>query len=138
MALIRTEIPIAAAPAAVWEVIRDFPAGPRRMAPGFVVGCQADADVRVVTFADGMVARERLVTVDDDERRLVYAVIGGSVRPDHDTASMQVIPDAGGGSRLVWIHDVRPDDLAPAFRAAMEHGGEVIKRTLGGLDASAA
>ena len=134
MALIRTEILIAAAPAAVWDVIRDFAAGPLRMAPGFVVGCQADADVRVVTFADGVVARERLVTLDD-ERRLVYAVIGDSVRPDHDTAAMQVIPDDGGGSRLVWIHDVRPDDLAPAFRAAMEHGGEVIKRT---LDASTA
>jgi hypothetical protein len=131
VAVIHTEVLIAAAPAAVWDVIRDFAAGPRRMAPGFVVACQAESDVRIVTFADGMVAHERLVTVDDDERRLVYGVIGGSVRPEHDTASMQVVPENGGGSRLVWIHDVRPDDLAPAFRAAMEHGGEVIKRTLG-------
>jgi carbon monoxide dehydrogenase subunit G len=129
MALLRTEISIAAAPADVWDVIRDFASGPLRMAPGFVVGCEADADVRVVTFADGVVVHERFVALDDDERRIVYAVVGGSVQPDHDTAEMQVVPE-DGGCRLVWTHDVRPDELAPGFQAAMDRGAEVIKRTL--------
>ena len=129
MALIRTEILIAAAPADVWDVIRDFAAGPLRMAPGFVIGCQTESDVRVVTFADGVVVHERFVALDDDERRFVYSVIGGSVHPDHDTATMQVVPD-DGGCRFVWTHDVLPDELAAAIRAAMEQGAEVIKRTL--------
>jgi hypothetical protein len=129
MAVLRTEIPIAAAPAAVWEVIRDFAAGPHRMAPGFVVACRAEGEVRVVAFADGTVVHERFVARDDDDRRLVYAVVGGSVRPDHDIAEMRVIP-VDGGCRLVWTHDVRPDELGPGFQAAMDRGAEVISRTL--------
>jgi carbon monoxide dehydrogenase subunit G len=129
MALLRTEIPIAATPADVWDVIGDFAAGPLRMAPGFVVGCEADGDVRVVTFADGLVVHERFVALDDVERRITYSVVGGGVRPDHDTAVMQVIPE-DGGCRLVWTHDVRPDDLGPGFQEAMDRGAEVIRRTL--------
>jgi hypothetical protein len=131
MAFLRTEISIAAAPAAVWEVVRDFAAGPLRMAPGFVVGCQAEGDVRIVTFVDGTVVHERFLALDDDGRRLGYAVVGGSVRPDHDVAEMQVVPD-GGGCRFVWTHDVRPDELGPGFQASMDRGAEVIKRTLEG------
>jgi Polyketide cyclase / dehydrase and lipid transport len=130
VALVRTEILIAAAPADVWRVIGDFEAGPQRMAPGFVVGCDAESDVRVVTFADGVVVHERFVERNDDELRLVYSVIGGSVRPDHDTASMQVVPTDDGACRLVWVHDIRPDELAQAFLARMEQGAEVVKRTL--------
>jgi Polyketide cyclase / dehydrase and lipid transport len=129
MALLRTEISIAAGPADVWDVIGDFAAGPQRMAPGIVVGCRADADLRVVTFADGVVVHERLVALDDDERRIVYSVVGGSVHPDRDTAEMRVVPE-DGGCRLVWTHDLRPDELAPGFQAAMDRGAAVIKRTM--------
>jgi carbon monoxide dehydrogenase subunit G len=129
MALLRTEISIAAGPADVWDVIRDFAAGPLRMAPGFVVGCEADADVRVVTFADGVVVHERFVELDDAERRIVYGVVGGSVQPDHDTAQMQVVPE-DGGCRFIWTRELRPDELAPGFQVAMDRGAEVIKRTL--------
>jgi carbon monoxide dehydrogenase subunit G len=129
MAFLRTEIPIAADPAEVWDVIGDFAAGPLRMAPGFVVGCEAEADLRVVTFADGTVVHERFVARADDERRITYSVVGGSIRPDHDTAEMQVVGE-GEGCRFVWTHDVDPDDLAPGIQAAMEHGAEVVRRTL--------
>ncbi len=129
MAFLRTEIPIAADPAYAWDVIGDFAAGPPRMAPGFVVGCEADADLRVVTFAAGTVVHERFVARADDERRITYSVVGGSIRPDHDTAEMQVLPE-DGGCRLVWTHDVRPDDLGPLIQAAMDRGAEVIGRTL--------
>jgi Polyketide cyclase / dehydrase and lipid transport len=130
MALLRTEISIAATPADVWDVIRDFGAGPPRMAPGFVVGCEADADLRVVTFADGTVVHERLVAVDDGERRITYSVVGGDVRPDQDIAQMQVLPDPDG-CRFVWTRDLRPDELGPGFQAAMDRGAEVIRQTLG-------
>ena len=130
MALLRTEISIPAAPADVWDVIRDFAAGPLRMAPGFVVGCEADGDVRVVTFADGVVVRERFVELDDDERRIVYSLIGGSMQPDHDRAEMRVVAEHGG-CRFLWTRDLRPDELGPGVQAAMDRGAEVIGRTLG-------
>lgn len=130
MAHLRTEISIAAPPAAVWEVIRDFATGPQRMAPGFVVGCRAEADIRIVTFVDGTVVRERFLALDDGERRISYAVVGGSVQPEHDVAEMQVVPE-GDGCRFVWTHDVRPDELGPGFQTSMDRGAEVIRRTLG-------
>lgn len=129
MALLRTEISIAAAPADVWDVIGDFAAGPLRMAPGFVVGCSAEGDLRVVTFADGTVVHERLVLRDDEERRITYSVVDGTVRPDHDVARMQVVPE-DDGCRFVWTRDLRPDELGPGFQAAMDRGAEVIRRTL--------
>jgi hypothetical protein len=43
---------------------------------------------------------------------------------------MQVVPE-DGGCRFVWTRDLRPDELGPAFQAAMDRGAEVIGRTLG-------
>jgi carbon monoxide dehydrogenase subunit G len=129
MAHLRTEISIAAPPADVWAVIRDFAAGPLRMAPGLVVGCEADGDIRVVTFADRTVLHERFLALDDDERRITFSIVGGSIRPEHTTAEMHVVAE-DGGCRLVWTHDVHPDDLGPAIQATMDRGAEVIKRTL--------
>lgn len=93
MASISKEIVIESSAEDVWEVIGDFDAGPSRMAPGFVLDTRVEGDCRVVTFADDSVVRERRVSVDHDTRRIVYAVVGGSVRPVHDNASMQVVAD---------------------------------------------
>ncbi|MEV6875498.1 SRPBCC family protein [Amycolatopsis sp. NPDC051128] len=130
MASIRKEIVIESSAEDVWEVIGDFAAGPSRMAPGFVLDTQVEADCRTVTFADGTVVRERRVGVDHDTRRIVYAVVDGTVRPDHDNASMQVVADGERRCRLAWIRDVLPDELAAPMTEAMAHGLEVIKRTL--------
>jgi len=130
MASVIQEIAIGSTADEVWKVIRDFEDGPARMAPGYVVGTRRDGDCRVVTFADGAVARERFVSVDDDARRIVYAIVGDSIRPVHDNASMQVVSDGEHGCRLIWIHDVLPDALAAPMEAAMTRGLAVIKRTL--------
>lgn len=74
--------------------------------------------------------RERLIALDDEPRRLVFSVIGGTLQPEHDNASMQVVPHGDGGSRFVWIHDVRPDDLAIPMGAGMDHGLSIFKQTV--------
>ncbi|HWO63303.1 MAG TPA: SRPBCC family protein [Umezawaea sp.] len=130
MASISREIVIEAGAEDVWEVVADFAAGPSRMAPGFVVDTRVEADHRVVTFADGTVVRERLVTIDHDTRRIVYSVVGGSVRPEHDNASMRVVADGERRCLLVWSRDVLPDALAAPMAEAMARGLEVTKRTL--------
>ena len=43
------------------------------LVPGFVLDARLDGDARIVTFANGTVARELLVDCDDARRRLVYA-----------------------------------------------------------------
>ncbi|MEV0698426.1 SRPBCC family protein [Saccharopolyspora sp. NPDC050389] len=130
MASVQRELLIEATAEEVWSVIRDFGGGPDRMAPGFVSSTSLEDDVRIVTFTDGTVARERLVTIDEEARRIVYAVIGDTLQPVHDNSSMQVLPEGTDHSRLVWIHDVLPDDLAKPLAAAMEQGFAVIKQTL--------
>ena len=131
MASVQKEIVIDADPADVWGVISDFADGPVRMAPGFVINSKLEEpEIRIATFSDGTVARERRVALDDQSRRLAYSVIGGTMAPTHDNASMQVFPHSDGRSRFVWIHDVQPDDLATAMGVAMEHGLGIFKQTM--------
>ncbi len=131
MASVQKEIIIEADAGDVWAVVGDFVGGPVRMGPGFVTDSRlAEPDVRVVTFDNGWVLHERLITRDDEARRLVFSVVGGTMQPTHDNASMQVFADGAGRSRFVWIHDVRPDDLAPLMGAGMDRGLRVLKETL--------
>ena len=127
MASIHKEIAIAAPPDAVWAAVHDVGAVHLRLVPGFVTDTRMEEGARIVTFANGMVVRELIVDIDDAARRLAYASVGG--RAAHHNASMQVFADAGG-SRLVWITDVLPDALVEAIRANVEHGSEIIKKTL--------
>ena len=92
MASIRREIVIEARPADVWDAIRDVGAVHTRLAPGFVTDTKMDGDARIVTFGNGLVARELIVDVSEDARRLVWAVVGG--RLTHHNASLQVLRTA--------------------------------------------
>ncbi|MFG3708630.1 SRPBCC family protein [Micromonospora sp. NPDC047670] len=130
MASISKEIVIGANADEVWKVIGDFEEGPLRMAPGYVVDTRLEGGYRIVTFADGAVARERLVSVDHHARRIVYAVVGGTLSPAHDNASMQVVADDEHRCRLIWTHDVLPDDLAEPIETAMIRGMEAVRQTL--------
>jgi len=75
-----------------------------------------------------MVARELIVDVDDEARRVVWAVVGG--RFTHHNASVQVFADGTAGSRLVWIADLLPNALAPDIRAMIDQAAAVMKPTL--------
>ncbi|PRY41368.1 SRPBCC family protein [Umezawaea tangerina] len=128
MASISKDVLIESSAEDVWAVVGDFATGPSRMAPGFVADTRVEADHRVVTFANGTAVRERLVTVDHDARRIVYSVVGGSVEPDHDNASMQVVAEGERRCRLVWVRDVLPDGLAAPMAESMALGLAATKR----------
>jgi carbon monoxide dehydrogenase subunit G len=130
MASIQREVLIQADPATVWDALSDVGALHRRLAPGFVTDVRLEEGARVVTFGNGLVARELIVDIDDKARRLVWSVVGG--RMTHHNASAQVLPDGERGSRFVWIADLLPHELAPGVAAMMEQGLAVIKRTLEG------
>ena len=128
MASIRKEVLIDVAPDEVWAAVRDIGAVHTRLAVGFVTDCRLDGDARIVTFANGLVAREPIVTIDDAERRLVWSAVGG--RLTHYNASAQVFDAGGGRSRFVWIADLLPNEMAPAVEAMIAQGIAAIKRTL--------
>ena len=83
--------------------------------------------MRVVTFFNGLVAREQLVAREDDVQRIAYASVGG--RATHHNASVQVFAN-GEGARVVWITDVLPDELATPMAEMMDRGIEVMRKTL--------
>ena len=91
MASIQKNIIIDAAPADVWDALRDFGALHTRLVPGFVTDTKLEGDARIVTFANGTVAREVLVDSDDSKRRLVYAI--KSDRLTQHSASAQVFSE---------------------------------------------
>jgi len=127
MATLRREIAVAAGATPVWQKLRDFGAVHTKVAPGFLTDLRMDNGDRVLTFFNGMVARERLVTLDDEACRLVYAVVEGQA--SHYNASVQVFPD-GDGSRVVWTVDLLPNELASAIGGLMDEAVKVMKKTL--------
>jgi Polyketide cyclase / dehydrase and lipid transport len=128
MATLRKQIAVEAGASHVWSAVRDFGAVHTRVAPGFLTDLKMNDGDRIVTFFNGLVARERLVTVDDDACRLVYAAVEG--RASHYNAAVQVFPEGDGRSRLVWTIDLLPDELAPAIGGMMDHAAGFMKKAL--------
>jgi carbon monoxide dehydrogenase subunit G len=127
MASLHKDIPIAASADHVWAIVRDFGAV-HKLAPGFVTETKLEGDTRIVTFANGNVAHERLVDCDEARRRLVYAI--SSERVTHYNASVQVLADGGASSRLIWIVDLLPNEIAPYIGGQMEQAAPAMQRAL--------
>ena len=126
MASIHKDILIDAAANDVWAAVRDFGAVHQRLVPGFVLDARLDGDARIVTFANGTVARELLVDCDDARRRLVYAVI--SERLKQHSASVQVMADGEARSRLIWIVDVLPNEMASYIDDQMDQAALAMRK----------
>lgn len=129
MASLHRDIPIDASPDSVWAVVRDFGAV-QKLAPGFVIEARLDGAARIVTFANGNVAREMLVDCDEARRRLVYAI--SNERVQHYNASVEVIADGAANSRLIWTVDVLPHEIAPYIESQMEQAARAMQQALGG------
>ena len=128
MATISKELPVDASPADVWDALADFGALHQRLVPGFVTACEFDGEARTITFANGTVARELLVTSDAERRRLVYAISGDRVK--HYSAAAQVLDDGQGGTRFNWTIDVLPNELAPYISGQMDLGVAAMQKAL--------
>src|ERR1700735_286669 len=132
MATIRSELKTRAPASEVWSAIRDIGALHTRLVPGFVVDTKLEPGARIVTFINGMVLREPIVTLDDEAplrpstrggvagapivtlddeaRRLVWAAEGG--RASHYNAALQVSERADGLTSVVWNADFLADDIS--------------------------
>ena len=117
-----------ARPAEVWDAVRDIGALHTRLVPGFVIATRLEPGARVVTFANGMTVREPIVTIDEQDRRLVWSAVGGSLT--HYNASAQVVAEPDGSSRVVWIADLLPDEAARSVEGMMDAGMAAMKAAL--------
>lgn len=130
MASIHRDIPIHAPSDDVWAAVRDFGAVHQRLGPGFAIDARLDGNARIVTFHNGMVAREELVDCDDGRRRLVYAILSNE-RVKHYSASVQVFPDGETRSRIIWIVDLLPNEIAPYIDGQMNLAVVAMQKALG-------
>ncbi len=128
MATVRRVIVTRANAGDVWSAIRDVGALHTRLVPGFVVDTRLEGSVRIVTFGNGTVLREPIVTIDEAGRRLVWSAEGGITQ--HYNASVQVFATDDGGCEVVWIADFLPDTAASAIAGAIEAGCAVMQPTL--------
>lgn len=130
MASIRKEIIIEAQPEQVWSAIRDVGAVHRRLVPGYTADTRIEGANRTLILADGGIVRELIVAVDDEERRMAYAVIEARMQLEHHHASFQVYEESDGRSRLIWITDFLPHEYAAEIRIRVNRGAEIMKQTI--------
>jgi len=128
MASIVREARIEATPEYVWEALRDVGALHTRLVPGFVTDTRMDGRARIVTFGNGISAREEIVDVNEALRRVAWAIIGAQFR--HYSASAQVFAEGEARTRFVWTVDLLPNHLAVGVATMVDAGLAVIKRTM--------
>jgi carbon monoxide dehydrogenase subunit G len=128
MATIYHEFLIDAPAQFVWEAIKDVGAVHSRLAQGFVTATELRDGERTVTFANGFVAREKIIGVNDDVCRLSYCALGG--RAAHHNAYFQVFSASEEQSRVLWVTDLLPDEVRPAIEQMVRQGAEAMKQTL--------
>ncbi|MFI2713559.1 SRPBCC family protein [Micromonospora sp. NPDC018662] len=130
MAMVRVEAVVDAPVQQVWDAVADVGAVHRRLLPGRVTDARVEGDIRILTMPDGHQVRELILGVDHGLRRMAYAVVEGQRLPlTYHYAAFQVL-DEGPRSRLVWLTDVLPHDMADAVRARVERGMAEMKAVL--------
>jgi hypothetical protein len=128
VASIRKEFTLPVAVDAAWAAWRDIGAVHLRLARGFVVDCRMDGADRIVTFANGFVAREVIVDVDDIRHRLAYSA--RSERLAHHHATFELMDAGNGQTRVLWVADILPESAAASIDSMMEAGSAAIQDTL--------
>jgi carbon monoxide dehydrogenase subunit G len=110
-----------------WAALSDV-GNPHRLFAGVLTDAKFDGKVRTVTFANGIVAQERIVDVDPRRRRVAYTVLGDMF--EHHSASMEIVPDGPDRCRFIWTTDLLPDDRVQMAGPLVEQGSQAMVRTL--------
>jgi|SRR5688572_12841148 hypothetical protein len=127
MATLHNSIFIEAAPERIWDAARDIGALHTRLVPGFIVDTKLEGDAaRIVTFGNGMVAREPIISVDNERRRLAWSAEGAQTT--HYNAVLEIVPEANG-TRVRWTTDLLPHEMAKPIQGLQEQALAIMKKT---------
>jgi Polyketide cyclase / dehydrase and lipid transport len=128
MASIRKEIVIDTGLEPAWSALRRV-GEPHTLFAPVLTDAQIEGDVRTVRFANGMIVRERILDVDDEHRRIAYAVLDPHGMSYHH-ASMQVDVAGPGRCVFVWITDFLPAEAGASLQPLIDQGADALKRNL--------
>jgi hypothetical protein len=128
MASIRKEIMIDVGVEPAWAALRRV-GEPHTLFAPVLAGAELDGGIRTVRFANGMVVRERILDIDEENRRVAYAVVDPQGMTFHH-ASMQLEIAGPGRCAFVWITDFLPADAAAALQPLIDQGADALKRNL--------
>jgi mxaD protein len=123
----RAEIDINRPADEVWAVVGDF-GGIAGWMPG-IESCHLDGDDRVIKTM-GMEITERLERRDEEERELIYAIVGGVPVINHK-ATITVVPDGNKKSHVTWDVDV-DDDMTDLLHQMYQQSLVSLKEHLHG------
>lgn len=130
MATLKKELILPCSARRFWDAARDLEALHTRLVPGFVVATELDetAQSRNVTFANGMRAKEEILSCDDERRRLAWNAHGAHTT--HYNAVLEVF-DHPDGTRVVWTTDLLPHQMAGPISEMQDQALAAMKRTFG-------
>ena len=96
---------------------------------GMLTNAEVDGDIRVCQTKDGASLKELIVSVDSEQKRLVYAITESPFNFEFHSASWQAIPD-GDGTIFEWYTDLKPDRLAETIELIIDGERENIIKGL--------
>ena len=128
MASIHKEVVIDTGIEPAWNALRRV-AEPHTLFAPVLTDSHIDGDVRTVHFANGMIAHERILDIDDERRRVAYVVLDAPGLTYHH-ASMQLDVAGPGRCAFIWITDFLPVEAASNLQALIDQGAEALKRNL--------
>ena len=128
MAAVHVETRIRASAQQVWQALAATGEAHRAFA-GVLKDCRLESeDLRIATFANGMVVKERIVSVEPQRMRVAYGVIESQFV--HHSASMQVVARGENECAFIWIADVLPHAAAAMITPLMEQGARALRNVM--------
>jgi hypothetical protein len=130
VASIYREFTVEADPNIVWSAIRDVGAVHQRLAKGFIVDTHIEDDIRTVSFRNGVIAKERILSIDSQNRRMAYTVLSDKLK--HHSAAFQVFAETNRQTRIVWTADILPNEMENYLSEMTDLAIKAMKGTLEG------
>ena len=128
MAAVHIETRIRASAAQVWQALAATGDAHRAFAGVLKDSRMESADLRIATFANGLVVKERIVSVEPERMRIAYSVIESQFV--HHSASMQVVARADNECDFIWTADVLPHAAAASITPLMEQGAKALQQVM--------
>lgn len=127
MATVRKAVTIARPADAVWDAVSDAGQLHTRVAPSVVANCtwEVEGEVRIVTFGNGLILRELMISNDHAARRLAWSA--QSDLWEHHNASLQIYPLIDGSCEAVWTADVLPHSAGDLMGQFLTMGLDAMK-----------